>query len=72
MMNDRQRELDAKFSHVRITFDVPCMTAYASLSQTREGWWDEDNTDDYWMGFDDGVTVPYRIPRHRVTSMVPL
>jgi hypothetical protein len=71
-MQSREEKLNKKHEKVRFSFDIPCMSPGASGPQTRVAYWIEDETDDYWASFDDGRSVPYRIPRKCITDMVPV
>lgn len=70
-MSERAEELAKKHPRVRMTFDIPCMTAGATGPQTWYVFWIEEETDDYWATFDDGHCLPFRIPRKCIIDMIP-
>jgi hypothetical protein len=71
-MADRREQLKKKHPRVRVMFDIPSCSPGATGAQTRTLWWIEDQTDGYWASFDDGITLPYRIPRKCITDIVPV
>lgn len=63
----RAEQLDKKYTRVRVTFELE--TCAPDPFRPIEAWWIEDESDENWLKFDDGQTVPFRLPSGCITDV---